>query len=481
MSDGDDDAQDAPDEADAPDETEEPDEQPEETDAESDPDGDEDQQPEETDAEADEDAEAEDADEDADEDAIATNLGEEELNERLDDVEASLEEAETEDDLDDVEAQLDRVETALETADLPEPDDEDEEDPREEIEGRIGDIRNDIEDARGPYGEDVVADIEDAKATVTDTEWTEDGEEDAAAVVNEFVASVEETLDASIDAGTDFPEDHAEALDLAAAAVEDADLDADDDAETIADLLEATDELTAGLDDAEEWDDLTVVEQLDAQGFYDRLNSENRKDFPPELNVVRIAEQENDPERILLGFDYFESDFMEENCIDAFRRMGAPEAYDAMMELAQRRDRPAIEVLGKIGNDDACETLHDYIADESNPPLQKTVLKALGEIGSEASTQPVADRLVAEDPEVRSQAARALGRIGDTRAIDPLADTLADDDSDNVRAAAGWALVQIGTERALETAAQYVDDRSYIVENEAEKAAQRLDAAAPSA
>jgi HEAT repeat protein len=91
-------------------------------------------------------------------------------------------------------------------------------------------------------------------------------------------------------------------------------------------------------------------------------------------------------------------------------------------------------------------------------------------IGSEESTQAVANRLVADDSEVRSVAARALGLIGDTHAIDPLADVLADDDADEVRASAAWALNAIGTQRALDEAAQYADDRSYLVQAEAEKA-----------
>jgi HEAT repeat protein len=165
---------------------------------------------------------------------------------------------------------------------------------------------------------------------------------------------------------------------------------------------------------------------------------------------------------------------MEENCIDALRRMGPPEAYDAMLERAGKRDRPAIEVLGKIGDERAVDTLVDFIQDESNPPLQKTTLRALGEIGSEAATQDVANRLVAEDPEVRSVAARALGMIGDTRAVDPLANRITEDEDDSVRAAAAWALNQIGTEDALESAAAYADDRSFLVQDEAERAAAAL-------
>ncbi|MFC7236161.1 HEAT repeat domain-containing protein [Halosegnis marinus] len=419
------------------------------------------------------------ADEEAEETAV--DVTPDGLHERLDAAEEALDAAETERDLDEVEADLDDIGTKLEAAELPEPEDDDEEDPREELEGRLSDLRDALEEQRGPYASDVVDAVEEARADVTDAEWTEDGESEAAAAVEAFLDAVEPILGESFDEGSDFPEDHADALDAVAVAVGDAALDADEDADTIADLLDAADELTDGLDDAEVWDDLTVVEQLTVEGFYDRMESANRKDFPPELGVVRIAEHENDPERILMALDYLESDFMQDNCVTALRRMGAPEAYDAMMGLAQRRDRPAIEVLGKIGNDDACETLHDYIDGESNPPLQKTVLKALGEIGAAESTQPVADRLVAEDPEVRSQAARALGRIGDTRAVAPLSDTLAEDESDNVRAAAAWALYQIGTEAALEEAAEYAGDRSYIVQNEAEKAANALDAAAPPA
>jgi len=422
-----------------------------------------------------------DGDDEPDDEETAVDVTPEELHERLDEIEADLEEADTEADLDDVEAGLDDIETKLDAAEIPEPDDEDEDDPREELEGRVGDLRDELAAQRGPYAEDVVDDVEAAQETLTDAEWTETGEGEAADAVTAFLDGAGEPIETEFDVDGSFPDAQAEALEAVAEAVETADLDADEDAETIAALLEATDALTTGLDDAEEWDDLTVVEQLTAEGFYDRLESKNRKDFPPELGVVRIAEAENDPERILQALDAFESDFMQENCVTALRRMGAPEAYDAMLELAQRRDRPAIEVLGKIGDDDACETLHEYIDGESNPPLQKTVLKALGEIGSAASTHPIADRLVAEDPEVRSGAARALGRIGDTRAVEPLADVLADDENDNVRAAAAWALYQIGTERALTEAAAYADDRSYVVENEATRAKEALDADAPTA
>ena len=110
----------------------------------------------------------------------------------------------------------------------------------------------------------------------------------------------------------------------------------------------------------------------------------------------------------------------------------------------------------------------------SDPGLQKVTLRALGEIGSEEATQAVADKLVMDNENVRPHVARTLGLIGDTRAVDPLADTLENDEDDNVRAAAAWALRQIGTEAALEAAADHVDDRSYLVQHEAERAADSL-------
>ena len=399
----------------------------------------------ETDASQAETEEPETADEeDATEDEVAVDVSQEDLEERLDAASEAIEEAETEADLDEVEADIDAVAADLEAASLPEPETADEEDPIEVVEARLEEGREELEAARGPYAEDVVAEIEAAQETIENGEWTDQGEGEVADAVAAFLDAVGETLDVPFDAGGDL-DAHVAALGEAADAVGDAGLDADEDAETIAELLEATDALSTGLEEAQEWEDLTVVQQMRASGFYDRLESKNRKDFPPELSVVRIAEKENDPERVLMAMDRLTSKFMQENCLEALKRMGAPEAYDDLMTKVDKRDFDAIEAIGKIGPEavKATETLHDYIDGESNPPLQKVTLRALGELGSEESTQPVADRLVAEDPEVRTQAARALGRIGDTEA-------------------------------ALKAAAEYADDRSYIVQAEAEAAHEAL-------
>ena len=416
--------------------------------------------------------EAEDAESDDAEEGELEARTPEALDERLDEVETGIEEAETEADLDAVESDLDSVEEDIEAADLPEPDEdeEDAEDPREELESRVTELREAIEDQRGPYAEDAIEAIEGAQSTLTETRWTEQGEREIADVVNSFLDSAGETLGEEFTAANDEPEHLAAALGEVNETIESRDLDPDDDAETVAALVEAADELTAGLDDAEEWDDLTVREKLTVEGFYDVLTPETRKDFPPEWNAIKIYEKRGNPEPILRGLDMFGSDFMEEHCIESLKRMGSPAAYDAMEQRAQKRNKPPIEVLGKIGDDRALDTLHEYIEGESDPALQKVTIKAIGEIGSADSTQPVADRLVAENETVRSNAARALGLIGDTRAISPLADVLSDDDSNSVRASAAWALNQIGTEKALDAAREHANDRSFLVQSEAEKA-----------
>ncbi|MFC7098743.1 HEAT repeat domain-containing protein [Halobaculum marinum] len=421
-------------------------------------------------------------DDPAEETDLVPEVSAEDLDARLDEAAEALEAAETEADLDEVEADLDDVEADLESADLPEPDedDDDAEDPREELESRLSDLRDDLEEQRGPYASDVVDDVEDVQGTLRDTRWTDAGEADLPGVVDEFFAAVDETLDAELDrSGDDDPEALADALDEPVAAVEDADLDADEDADTIAALLEASDALATGVDDAEEWDDLETHEQLQAQGFYDVLG--HYKDYPPELAALKEHEQQGNVEMVLLALDSLGSEFMEEHALDAITRMNDQDAFEAMHQRAGKRDQAAIKALGKMAAEDAVETLVDYVDSDSNPALQKVTFKALGEIGHADAVQPLANKLEMESDEVRPYAARALGLIGDTRAVDPLADIAADDESDNVRAAALWALRQIGTEAALEAAAEYDDDRAFIVQTEAQKARDALDAAAEEA
>ena len=396
-------------------------------------------------------------------------LDPDDLETRLDDAAEALEDAETEADLDAIETSLDSIAEDLEAADLPDAEDEDEESPQEAMESRLSDLRDDLEEQRGPYISDVTDIVDEVVATIRDTRWTEDGEPEVVEAATAFGDSVSEAVDAPMSVDTTELDSVAEELETIGQTLGDTDYDADEDAETIAALLEAAEQLEDGVDAAEEWDDLTVREQLQAQGFYDVLESENRKDYPAEWNAVKIYTQAKDVEPILTALDRFESDFMEENILDALEQFAPEEAFDAMHSRAQKRNIQPIRILGRIGNDEACETLHDFLGG-GDVKLEKTTLRALGAIGSEESTQHVANRLVADNAEIRSLAARSLGLIGDTRAIDPLSRVLDEDDADEVRASAAWALNQIGTEAALDAASEYADDRSYIVQHEAEKA-----------
>ena len=420
----------------------------------------------------DEAADADDAEEEAADGDVERAVTVDSLDERLTEAEDDLEAAETEADLDEVEEQVNAIESDLEEADLPEPDedDEDDEDPREDLEARVSDLRDQIEDKRGPYVEDIVALVEEAQTTVTDTRWTEDGRPEVVTAVETYLDATGDVVNTYIEPDGDEPDELGDALDQAAQLVEGSALDPDEDAEAIATLLEAAETLQDDLDAAEEWDDLSVREQLDAEGFYDVLESENRKDFPAEWNAVKIYEEMGEIEPIVKALETFDSDFMEENILDSLWRLGDPEAFEPVHQRAQKRNKRPVQILGKMGDERATETLHDFIDGDGDPSLQKATLRSLGAIGSEESTQPVANRLAADNYEVRSAAARALGLIGDTRAIEPLADVLEDDEADEARASAAWALNQIGTERALDVLADYTDDRAYLVQAEAEKA-----------
>ena len=415
--------------------------------------------------------------------ALATT---ESLSDRLAAAADSLDDAATEADLDDVEALLDAIEADLSKADLAddEDDDDDADDPREALESELSDLQAALEEARGPYGEDIVDAIEAARETIEGGEWTEQGEREVVDAVAAFRESVEavgtDVLDVpAADLDPTHSSDAADAaLAEAAEAVSAAGFDADADVEALAALLEATDALEAALEDAEEWDDLSVREQLQAEEFYDVLG--HTKDFPPEWAALKEHEKRGNTAMILLALDSLDSEFMESHCLEALTRMGplaaSDDAVEAMLARANKRKRVPITILGKMGATEAVETLVEYVDADSDPALQKVTFRALGEIGDERAVGPLADKLLMDNDTVRPKAARALGLIGDTRAIKPLSEALKADDNEVVRAQAAWALRQIGTKRALEAVVDHGSDETFIVQTELEKAREALDA-----
>jgi len=319
----------------------------------------------------------------------------------------------------------------------------------------------------------------------SNTEWTADGRDDAADAVDAFVEEASESV--AVDA---FPEhddldELIAALDAVAEAVADADLDPDADAETIAALIDATDGLEAGLDDAEEeWDDLETHEQLRAGVL--------RRARPLQGLPGRVVRAEgtrgarhvvDDPARAQLAGIRLHGAPLPRSVRTHGQTRKDRGPLEELLGRAEKRDQFAIRILGKMAAEEATETLVEFVSEDSNPQLQKIVFKALGEIGAAEAVQPLADQL---DPgghrgpraPPRRPCARTHWRHPRDR---PLADALAEDDSDDVRAAAGWALRQIGTREAIETVAEYADEHSFIVSTEAEKAEQSLDAASATA
>ena len=403
------------------------------------------------------------------------------LIERVAAADEALEAAETEADLDAVEADLDEIEAALEASELPALDEDDEDEEGDDLESQIEALREQLADQRGPYAEDVTAAIGAATETVEDGEWTNKGEREVDEAAAAFVERVDESLDVSLGSGDE--EVPTELLAAASEAVEAAELDPDDDSETLAALVEATDALAEDLEDAQEWDDLTVRETLQAEGYYDVLG--HTKDYPPEWAALKEHEKQGNTEMVLLAFDQLDSDFMEDHCLDSLSRMGpvaaTDEAIEELLALANKRDKKAIEILGKMGATEAVETLVEYVDADKDAALQKVTFRALGEIGDEEAVQPLANKLLMDNDTVRPRAARALGLIGDTRAIKPLSEALKADEDPNVRAQAAWALRQIGTTRALEAVVDHGSDDTFVVQTEIDKARTALDAAVPSA
>jgi len=389
--------------------------------------------------------------------------------ERLDAVAEAIETAETEAGLDDAGKRLDGVESDLADATVAAGDASGgEDDPAETLRDRIGELRDSIEDERGPYAETVTDELDSVAQTVRSTEWTEEGLVDIGSAVQRFAETVGETLGESVTVDTGNSETIATCVSDVSAAIEAAGLHPDEDEAAIATLLEETAALTDAVDGAEVFGDLEIREQLKRMGFYDVLTPRNRVDFPPEWNAIKIYESRGEAEPILTALDKLDSDFMQDNILDALEHFAPEEAVEAVQGLAKRRNKQPVRILGRIGDERACEMLEGFLGG-GDIELEKTTLWALGCIGSAESTEPVAKRLAADNPEVRSAAARSLGLLGDTRAIDPLAERLAGDD-ERVRASAAWALNQVGTERALEAVAEYDDDRSYLVQAEAKKA-----------
>ncbi|MFB6085531.1 MAG: HEAT repeat domain-containing protein [Halodesulfurarchaeum sp.] len=404
----------------------------------------------------------------------------EEFETRLESASDAVEAAETEADLDEVEATLDDIATDLEDADIPVPEpeaeDEEPEDPRDALEDELSSLEEAVEEKRGPYGENVIDAIEDVRDTITNTRWAEEGENELVPGAQEFIDTTEGILDADFGEAVPDPEELGVILETVAESVDRAALDADEDRETIADLLEATDALSDSVDAATAWTDLAIRERLDREGFYEPIEGSKHKDFPPEWAALKTWEKRGNVDMVVLLLELMgDTDYITRHCIEALEYMGDEAGVEALSNLAKRRNLNAVDAIGKIGAEAGIDAVEGHAESGNTVELQARSLTALGAIGSESTTEMVANQLRADSERVQIAASRALGMIGDTRAVDPLAGLLGETSADaSVRASAAWALGEIGTEAALETAAEYAADDAYLVEQEAARAAEAL-------
>jgi len=382
---------------------------------------------------------------------------------RLGELEAAIDTAETEADLDALAERLAVHRSALE--------DTAEEEVAEDLLATVEALEASIADARGPTPAELAGALTETAETVGETRWTERGTPAVIAAAAAALETIGEVLD---DAPQTTPESvatAAESLEASADTLAAASLDVDGDRETLATVAAIIEDLEAGVDAAEQWDDLQKHEQLMAEGFYDVLG--HYKDFPPELSAVRAWEQQGRVDMILLAKETLQSEFMQDHCMAALTRLGDAAALEALEPQLQRRDKDAIAAIGRMGPAAATvlETLIEYADTDSDPLLQKVTFEALGQIGDPEATQLLATKLIHGPEQVRPAAARALGLVGDPRAVRPLARVLDEGGDPTVRGAAAAALRDIATESAIETVAAYADDAAPVVAHHAAAAA----------
>jgi len=179
------------------------------------------------------------------------------------------------------------------------------------------------------------------------------------------------------------------------------------------------------------------------------------------------------------------------------RARDALKALEASLLEDQNPDvrKSCAEVLGKIGEFAAVETLRKALAD-NNPFVRKACADALCELG-EPEWQAIVqgdkddiDRLAATgdstlvetfvraledtDRHHRRKAAMALGRLGNEKAVEALGTALLTDDDELVRASSARALGMIGGESALNLLEEALDDNHPLVRKAVREALEKL-------
>lgn len=143
-----------------------------------------------------------------------------------------------------------------------------------------------------------------------------------------------------------------------------------------------------------------------------------------------------------------------ERAAQALGEMGDPRAVEPLSEAlrtAYRTNRlfrrELIKALGQIGSDAALPAFRLALRDD-DADLRRAAVDALAKYGRAEATSLLRGALQDADPGVRAQAARALGRLGDVTAVEELGNKLRDANPDTSRAAA-QALADVGGPQAV--------------------------------
>ncbi|MEG3435998.1 HEAT repeat domain-containing protein [Pannus brasiliensis CCIBt3594] len=117
----------------------------------------------------------------------------------------------------------------------------------------------------------------------------------------------------------------------------------------------------------------------------------------------------------------------------------------------------AAEALGKIGAHRVADTLISHLQQENDSDVRLSIIRALGNIGTESAIPALASCLSDANSDIRVNVAEALGKIGNEKAVQYLIQSLTDSDA-KVRTTATIALGEIGLEDAIPHIAKVCSD-----------------------
>ncbi|NVM02296.1 MAG: HEAT repeat domain-containing protein [Candidatus Helarchaeota archaeon] len=141
-----------------------------------------------------------------------------------------------------------------------------------------------------------------------------------------------------------------------------------------------------------------------------------------------------------------------------------PIAFEPIVKLFEHENSTlrcyAAGALGRIGDERAMIPLKLALSEEieEDPSVRAEVAAALGKLGNNDAVETLIDSLINDrDKEVRSKAALALGMLGDKRAVEPLIERFGYDFY--VQRNAAIALGSLKDERAIEPLARLLSDQ----------------------